>query len=270
MKKYFKKCPICNKDIYYTNKYNLKQSIKNKVKCKSCGKKKLDYDKIISHHNDGFIPKEIANEFNSNEHHIRQILIKLGLKPNKKHKSLIGCQFGKLLVLEQINEKIVNGGSKWLCKCECGKLTKVLRMHLTRTNNSVRSCGCLHNRKGSDNPSWIGFGQISGVFWNRLKNGAKRRNIQFSVDIEYIWDLFIKQNKKCALSGLDLKLYTLNEKYKNIGNASIDRIDSSKGYIKGNVQWVHQDINYMKLDFDEKYFIELCSKIVNNKCKNLK
>lgn len=41
----------------------------------------------------------------------------------------------------------------------------------------------------------------------------------------------------------------------------LDRIDSSKGYIEGNVQWVHKDVNMMKQNYSQKYFIEMCKKI---------
>lgn len=44
--------------------------------------------------------------------------------------------------------------------------------------------------------------------------------------------------------------------------ASLDRIDSSKGYIPGNVQWVHKDVNKMKLALSEKRLLELCTLIV--------
>ena len=49
--------------------------------------------------------------------------------------------------------------------------------------------------------------------------------------------------------------------------ASLDRIDSSKGYIKGNIQWVLKDINLMKGSTDEDYFKFLCG-LVKNKNKN--
>lgn len=39
---------------------------------------------------------------------------------------------------------------------------------------------------------------------------------------------------------------------------SIDRIDSSVGYVEGNMQWVHKDVNRMKQEFSESYFIETC------------
>ena len=49
--------------------------------------------------------------------------------------------------------------------------------------------------------------------------------------------------------------YLLN---KRIGNASLDRIDSSKGYVKDNIQWVHKDVQIMKNKFSEDYFKQIC------------
>jgi hypothetical protein len=43
--------------------------------------------------------------------------------------------------------------------------------------------------------------------------------------------------------------------------ASLDRIDSSKGYIEGNLQWVHKDVNIMKMDLSQVEFIDYCVKV---------
>lgn len=45
--------------------------------------------------------------------------------------------------------------------------------------------------------------------------------------------------------------------------ASLDRIDSNKGYNKENIQWVHKYINKMKMDFNQDYYIEMCRKVSN-------
>lgn len=44
--------------------------------------------------------------------------------------------------------------------------------------------------------------------------------------------------------------------------ASLDRIDSAKGYVEGNVQWVHKRINLMKGTLSEKDFIAFCQMVV--------
>lgn len=73
--------------------------------------------------------------------------------------------------------------------------------------------------------------------------------------MEDLWNLFEKQERKCAMTGLGL---TLRGYGKPPGTASVDRIDSSKGYTKDNIQWVHKDVNKMKMDFTKEYFIEVC------------
>lgn len=40
--------------------------------------------------------------------------------------------------------------------------------------------------------------------------------------------------------------------------ASVDRIDSTKGYTPDNVQWVDKRINFMKQHFSQVEFVELC------------
>ena len=35
----------------------------------------------------------------------------------------------------------------------------------------------------------------------------------------------------------------------------------SKGYHLNNIQWVHKDINFMKGNLNNEYFIELCKKV---------
>ena len=45
--------------------------------------------------------------------------------------------------------------------------------------------------------------------------------------------------------------------------ASLDRIDNSKGYLKGNVQWVHKDVNMAKGTMKNDSFIAMCKTIAN-------
>jgi hypothetical protein len=43
--------------------------------------------------------------------------------------------------------------------------------------------------------------------------------------------------------------------------ASLDRIDSEKGYIPGNVQWVHPAVNFMKHAMAQDVFIDWCCRV---------
>lgn len=102
---------------------------------------------------------------------------------------------------------------------------------------------------------------IPSRYFYSLYDGAKKRNIDFFITIDFLWELFEKQNKKCALSGLELYFPKYGDK-PTLQTASLDRIDSNKGYIEGNVQWVHKHVNYSKWELNQDYFIELCKLIV--------
>lgn len=106
---------------------------------------------------------------------------------------------------------------------------------------------------------------LSASFFGAIHNSSKTRNLDFKITKKYIYDLFILQNKKCLLSGLELSLPQDNQDFLNRDfTASLDRIDSSKGYIKGNVQWVHKKINIMKQNMTDDEFIKWCNLVSGN------
>lgn len=173
---------------------------------------------------------------------------------------LKGKKFGKLLVKEFAGHK--NNVRQWLCVCDCGTEKIIRRDHLTK--GYTKSCGCEWHSTKSDHKSWKGYKEIPLDFFTNIKRAAQQREIDFDITIEYLWDLFIQQNRRCALSGMELKFGRTNRD--RIGkNVSIDRIDSTKGYIPNNVQWIDKRINIMKNKMDEQEFLSICKKIVKHK-----
>ncbi len=170
--------------------------------------------------------------------------------------------FGRLTVIEQTGQRGANGGVRWLCQCECGKTTIAASGDLIK--NSVLSCGCyLSEMNGSKRWwNWNGVGEISGSLFNQYYQRAKRDSIEFCITKDYLWDIFLNQNRKCKFSGIELTFPSRDRK-KHLATASLDRIDSSKGYIEGNVQWVHKHINFMKLQMPDDLFIEWCAIITD-------
>ena len=177
---------------------------------------------------------------------------------------MINRKFGKLTVISE-HSVTRNSHTRYTCKCECGKETNVLGTHL-RQGTTV-SCGCA-NKRGSDRLDWKGCGEISGAFWKhhivRSADGDKgRRNpVEICITIDDGWKLFLMQNRSCALTGLSL---TFPKKFNDKSwTASLDRIDSTKGYICGNVQWVHKDINMMKRIYTQAHFIHMCKLVAEH------
>ena len=155
------------------------------------------------------------------------------------------------------------GSSTWLCECECGTEKVYSSDHLTRKKSPVKSCGCKAIRSGKDHSQWGGCGEISASWFYRVLRERKqgdRTRVPVEITVEDAWNLFLEQDRKCALSGEKLEISNTH-KY---NTASIDRIDSSKGYVLGNIQWVHKHINFMKYTHTQDYFIELCRKVADN------
>jgi hypothetical protein len=155
---------------------------------------------------------------------------------------------------------------KRICpKCECEINYQIYKsFHSAKTRNSVcKSCRTRmanaspkRNAKMEKNPAWKGYKEIPYSWFSKYfeRKGKKR---QGNITIEDVYNLWLKQNKKCNLSGLDIDFI----RRENGITASIDRIDSQKEYYIENIQLVHKDVNLMKNNFNLKYFIEICKKI---------
>jgi hypothetical protein len=130
-------------------------------------------------------------------------------------------------------------------------------------SGAIKSCGCLSRRTRQENPNWAGYEDVPKRVFTKIKRSAKKRNIPFDITIEDVWDVYSAQQKKCKYTGIQLSFPITIDK-KQDGTASLDRIDSSKGYVRDNIQWVHKDINLMKWRFSHSQFIKYCEMVIQN------
>lgn len=170
----------------------------------------------------------------------------------------IGSAVGNWLVLDEKTK--IEGVYFNTCECICGNVRKVQTWSLN--NSKTKGCGCSDTKTRY---KYEGVGDLSKSYFNSFKSGRSLKGKYFSeeVTLEFLWELFLKQNKKCALSGLDIILNPRwakqnRTKGENIQTASIDRIDSTKNYTIDNIQWVHKIINNMKGQSKDSDFIEIC------------
>lgn len=89
-----------------------------------------------------------------------------------------------------------------------------------------------------------------------LLKDAKGRKLGCNLDEAYIEKILVEQQNRCALSGVE---FTKSAK------PSLDRINSKYGYLKGNVQLLLGDVNKMKMDLDQDWFLFLCHTISKHK-----
>lgn len=107
-------------------------------------------------------------------------------------------------------------------------------------------------------------GQIIQYLLTSAKGMAKKREKRnrkclFKITEKDIKDLIKKQNNKCIYTGREFKWV-----YKDPNKPSIDRIDSSKGYIKENIQLVIFKANQAKSTMTNAEFISFINEIYYN------
>jgi len=174
-------------------------------------------------------------------------------RPGQKNIDLVGEVFGSLTVIEYSHNNKYNN-KVWLCVCECGEETTATTTALRR--GSKISCGCRQYRKGKNVYNYTGYEDITGTKWNSIRTNAIKRRLEFNIDKEDVWRIFITQDKKCAISGLGISFVN--------NTASVDRIDNTLGYTKDNIQLVHKNVNLMRNKFSLEYFVQMCKIITEH------
>lgn len=169
-----------------------------------------------------------------------------------------------------IHPKIKNEDTKLYChRCQNFKNENEFGVGAGKSRNYrkaiCKSCHNLENRNirmlNSNN-----FNFFIKKIYNSMRYRSKKYSQDIDFDIQYLIDLYNFQNGKCAISGIEMT-FLIGEYIKIPTNISIDRIDSSKGYIKDNIHLVCTIINTMKNNLtldDFKMYITLTYNNINN------
>lgn len=153
-----------------------------------------------------------------------------------KQMNLVGNTYGDLTAISYSHKTESNGMSHYLCQCSCGKQKVV--SHGNLRSGHTTSCGCKLNRSGTENPLYVhGFTVKHKTYkaWCKIKERCLNPN-----DISY--------------ANYGDKGVTISDEFKDdflafyaeVGEPpgqsrlwSIDRIDNSKNYEKGNLRWAY-------------------------------
>lgn len=142
---------------------------------------------------------------------------------------LTGMKFGRLTVLFQVASS-KSHGSRWKCRCDCGKEVAVKGENLRR--GATKSCGC-YRREFTGEKSRIEDGLASKRSIYRIYiDSAKRRKLPFELSFEQFINL-TQQN--CHYCNAELENFHLNHgSISGFSYNGIDRKDNTKGYTLEN------------------------------------
>lgn len=101
---------------------------------------------------------------------------------------------------------------------------------------------------------------------SKIRESLQRKHLENELTLELLMDIYNKQNGKCFYSGRELQITRRNL---SIDSLSIDRIDSSRGYVKDNVVLCSSVANFMKQNYNLNVFLEVCKQITHKHFGNL-
>lgn len=152
-------------------------------------------------------------------------------------------------------ERFDGGYMKYEVQCDCGTTKWVQANELTNPNRNFKCLKCAAKDRGQAQAEGNGkVGELNLTRYTKLQRSAEKRNIKFDVSLEYLGNLFENQRHICAITG---------DYIESIDDASLDRIDSTRGYTEGNVQWTTYQANVSKhvMSMDELY--KFCKKVLD-------
>lgn len=109
-------------------------------------------------------------------------------------------------------------------------------------------------------------------FITKCKERKKQKNENFDVDLIYLKNLWKNQKGICPYTKIKMILpeTTLtHSKIHSLKKASLDRIDSSKGYLKGNVEFVCLLINQAKNSYPKSEVISFLEEFKNGEADRI-
>ena len=151
----------------------------------------------------------------------------------RKFKDLTGMRFGRLSVLELSPDRTC-GKATWICRCDCGNVTKVIGRNLT--TGDTKSCGCYRRERdhGNENVKHGGSSKKERLY--RIWRGMKQRcNNPNATGFSRYGGRGITVCDEWKNNYSAFREWALSHGYAD--DLTIDRIDNDKDYFPDNCQW---------------------------------
>lgn len=192
---------------------------------------RVNVEKVYELHDQGATNKKIAEKLGISPGSVKYWLDKKGLVAN-----------GKSLPLNIINELEA--------KCSrCNKIKPITEFQTNRRSQKYEYkfsyCNTCRYKQITRNLNSNNKKTFKELL-RHAKRRSKKENIYYDLDVNYILELYKKQNKKCFYTESDMEIGY--GKGSHSYQLSVDKIIPEKGYVKGNVVLCTRRANTAKGD----------------------
>jgi len=165
-----------------------------------------------------------------------------------------------------------------VCKDDFERATKEVNRWRRKDPNRVFYCGrkCSGKAVSKNLGEYLGNGDPSLLMPSNRKDEfsrfryfmqkARNRRHATDLDLPFLRDLWTDQEGRCALSGVLMDLPRSTGAWASRTHdplkPSLDRIDSSKGYLKGNVRFVTVIANMARQSWTDEQVVAFCRAVV--------
>lgn len=137
---------------------------------------------------------------------------------------LEGQRFGRLTVIRRAAD------AKWMCRCDCGKVSFAITTNLRRGN--TKSCGCAQKESATKHGL---VGTPEYLIWRGMRSRCRdagstafRNYGGRGITVCPEWEDFV---------------VFLRDMGQRPNGCDLDRIDNNKGYSKDNCRWISRQRN---------------------------
>ena len=172
-------------------------------------------------------------------------------------KDITGVKFGRLTAFSF--NKRENGCTYWDYKCDCGKI--VTKKSGSVSIGKIKSCGCLNKewlQKLAKTQTLDNNQSSINRLYRNYKRAAISRKLTFELTLKE-FEYFL--NKPCYYCGSVLGNEIKQGKKGVLKYNGIDRTNNSLGYKINNCVSCCYKCNKMKMNLNEKEFLEQINKI---------
>ena len=163
----------------------------------------------------------------------------------------VGERYGRYVVIDAT--VLGKGNTRSVeCRCDCGKVRPVRIAELL--GGLIKSCGCYADEKKL--PAGVA---VANELYTSYRQGAVRRGLAFELTYEEFFRLSQLLCHYCG--GVCLRRAKRKHKHGVFEYNGVDRVDSTKGYVEGNMVPCCTDCNFGKRRLTKEQFLRWVDRV---------